>query len=353
MHRRFKWFVVVLAVAALAGTSCRKKSSSRTPSPTVPPPAPGNIGAVAGDRQVTISWTASAGAVSYNLYWDTVPGVTLATGAKISGVPNPVVHSSLTNGVTYYYVVTAVNVAGESGLSSEASATPVAGPSVPNPPTGVLAVGGNTQVTITWSPVSGATSYNIYWDVTPGVTALAGSPEIGVTSPHVHTGRLNGVTYYHVVTALNPTGESPESAEVFATPSVGGVQTASVVLGGAGTVTFASVEHYYDPGWPGPGIFMSNSTPPGYFIDIFWDDPIADPGCPFDTCLDPLYIDVITPTNDYWEVPCVYDVTLCVTQYATSLGGQTIGTFSGVVEDVFAIATLTLQSGTFTAERSY
>ena len=41
---------------------------------------------------------------------------------------------------------------------------------------------------------------------------------LGVASPFVHTGLVNGTTYYFVVTALNGSGESPDSAEVNATP---------------------------------------------------------------------------------------------------------------------------------------
>jgi hypothetical protein len=90
---------------------------------------------------------------------------------------------------------------------------------VPAAPTGVTATAGNTQVTIAWSPVSGATSYNIYWSTTPGVTTATGTKITGASNPYIQTGRTNGTTYYYVVTAVNGNGESPASAQVSATPT--------------------------------------------------------------------------------------------------------------------------------------
>jgi hypothetical protein len=96
------------------------------PPPEIPDP-PGNVDAVSGDEENTISWDASEGATSYNIYWDTETGVTKETGTKIEGVTSPHVHSGLENDQPYYYVVTAENEAGESDESDEVSATPEAG----------------------------------------------------------------------------------------------------------------------------------------------------------------------------------------------------------------------------------
>lgn len=89
------------------------------------PSAPGGVAASAGNAQVTVSWGAVSGATSYNVYWATSSGVLKSTGTKITGASNPHTHTGLTNGTTYYYMVTAANAAGESVESSEASATPV------------------------------------------------------------------------------------------------------------------------------------------------------------------------------------------------------------------------------------
>ena len=106
---------------------------------------------------------------------------------------------------------------GGGGSSSGGGGTTV---SVPSAPGGVSASAGNTQVTISWSSVSDATSYNIYWATTSGVTKSTGTKISGVTSSYTHTSLTNGTTYYYVVTAANSAGESSESSEVSATPTL-------------------------------------------------------------------------------------------------------------------------------------
>ncbi len=178
------------------------------------PGAPQNPQATAGDGSVTIQWSAVDGASSYNIYWSTTAGVTKATGTKIEGATSPYAHTGLTNGTTYYYVVTAVNGAGESAESAEVSARPqVAAPGVPQNPS---ATAGALSVTVKWDAVTGATSYNIYWSNTAGVTKANGTKITNATSPYQHNSLTPGITYYYVVTAVNATGESAESAQVSA-----------------------------------------------------------------------------------------------------------------------------------------
>ena len=78
---------------------------------------------------------------------------------------------------------------------------------------------GDAQNTITFTAVAGATSYNIYWKTTSGVTKLNGTKITGVTSPHVHTGLTNGVEIFYVYTAQDAETESVESNEVSGTPN--------------------------------------------------------------------------------------------------------------------------------------
>ncbi|VAX22298.1 hypothetical protein MNBD_NITROSPINAE04-2391 [hydrothermal vent metagenome] len=84
---------------------------------------------------------------------------------------------------------------------------------IPTAPTGVSASGGSSKVTVSWGAVTDATSYNIYWDTSPGVTT-ASNKITGVSSSYAHTGRTNGTSYYYVVTAVNSAGESSTSSEV-------------------------------------------------------------------------------------------------------------------------------------------
>jgi hypothetical protein len=88
-------------------------------------------------------------------------------------------------------------------------------PSNPSPPTGLSATydDANAWNWITWNPVDGATSYNLYWGTEPDVTE--GSQFAGNTcgTEFSHTSVEGGSTYYYKVMALNLAGESELSAE--------------------------------------------------------------------------------------------------------------------------------------------
>jgi len=101
-------------------------------------------------------------------------------------------------------------------------------------PTGLSAVAtGSGQVTLSWQPVSGATSYNIYIGTSSGGETFAYSESTSPGSSTV-TGLTNGTTYYFEVTAVNSSGESPRSSEVSATPllvlSVAGARSGQFTL---------------------------------------------------------------------------------------------------------------------------
>jgi hypothetical protein len=70
------------------------------------------------------------------------------------------------------------------------------------------------DATVAWNDVPNATSYNIYWSDTPGVTKKTGTKISNVTSPHKIPGLIKGKKYYVVVTAVNASVESEESEEM-------------------------------------------------------------------------------------------------------------------------------------------
>ena len=208
------YYFVVTAINAV-GESTESSQVSATPTPV--PPAPTGVTATAGNGDATIGWSAVAAATSYNIYYSKTPGVTKATGDRITAVTSPNVVTGLTNNTTYYFVVTAVNVVGEGPESSQVSATPNLDPPAP---TNVTAEAGHGEAMISWSPVTDATSYNIYFSTSSGVTKTTGTKIGGVTSPNLVTGLNNGTTYYFVVTAVNIFGsEGLESSQVSAMPT--------------------------------------------------------------------------------------------------------------------------------------
>src|SRR5262249_23280173 len=124
------------------------------------------------------------------------------------GVTSPAyTDSTVVNGVTYYYSVTAVNAGGESASSNQVSATPMAVP--PAAPSGLTASGAKRKIVLGWQESSGAKSYRVKRSTTSAgpygtITELT-------QASYTDTNVQRGVTYYYVVTAVNEAGESASS----------------------------------------------------------------------------------------------------------------------------------------------
>jgi hypothetical protein len=183
------------------------------------PAVPTGVMTTAGDAQVAIAWSASSGATSYHVKRGT------ASGGPFTQISAPTTTSftdtSVTNGTTYFYVVSALNSTGESADSTAASAKPTA-PTQPQSqilptPTSLVATAGNAQISLTWAISSGATSYHVKRSITTG------GPYTQISAPttntFLNTNLTNGTKYFYVVSALNAAGESANSAEANATPT--------------------------------------------------------------------------------------------------------------------------------------
>ena len=229
----FEWVVaslVALAVSFALACNGISSTSSGSGGGTTPqgtdPSAPTGLAATAGNQQVSLAWNASGGATSYHVKRSTTHG---GPYSQIAAPTNTnYTDTGLTNGTTYYYVVSAVNATGESANSSEVSATPStdAVATIPPAPTGLTATAGNQQIVLNWNASSGATGYHVKRG------SASGGPYAQVASPtgtsDTDTGLTNGTTYYYVVSGLNSAGESANSSQVSATPSSSTSTSASV-----------------------------------------------------------------------------------------------------------------------------
>ena len=137
---------------------------------------PWGLTATAGDGQVSLSWGAALGATGYNVKRAATSGgpyTNLPAGMQVNGTA----FTDLTaaNGTTWYYVVSAVNPAGEGAISAEASATTTA---VNPSPTLSMQVVSN-RVALSWSTgtLQSASLLSGPWqDVTNAVSPFVVSP---------------------------------------------------------------------------------------------------------------------------------------------------------------------------------
>lgn len=213
------YYYVVTAVTGGVETGNSNEASASEPAPV--PNVPTSLTATASDGGSTLNWLApSTGPTptSYKVYRSTTTGgpyTLLQSG--ITGLT--LGDSGLTDGTTYYYVVTALNHTTESQYSNQAAATPTAG--TPNAPTGLTAAPGNASVTLAWTASTGSpvpTGYDVFRGTTTGgpYTQIA-TNSAGVT--YLDSALTNGTTYYYVVTAVKNSNQSTRSNQATGTPN--------------------------------------------------------------------------------------------------------------------------------------
>ena len=215
----FRGLMITVCLALLAGCL-----PPRNNTPDIPV-APANLTATAGNAVVTLTWTASTDATGYDVKRATSAGGPYTQLAQLAAPTSGYTDSSVTNGTTYYYVVSTLTAAGSSADSPQVSATPGEPSMSPAPPTNLTATPGNAVVTLTWTASAGATGYNVKRATTSGgpYAQLAAPSSSGYTD----SSAINGVTYYYVVSTLTAVGESADSAQVSATPNTTSVTPAA------------------------------------------------------------------------------------------------------------------------------
>jgi len=181
-------------------------AASNSVTPATVPGAPTAVSASAGNALATISFAAPAsngGAAVTSYAAMASPG-----GFTASGPGSPVVVTGLTDGTAYTFTVTATNSAGTSPASAASNSVTPGGP--PGAPTSVSAAAGNAGATVSFvAPGSDGGSAITMYTMTSNPGGLTA---IGVDSPLVIGGLLDGTAYTFTVTATNSLGTGPASA---------------------------------------------------------------------------------------------------------------------------------------------
>jgi len=194
-----------------------------------PPAAPTGLTAIPGNSTVTLDWNdnSESDLYGYDIYRSTSSGSGYTRINLVRTKNSNYTDSNAAGGLTYYYIVTAVDTSyNESPDSNVVSATPT-DTIAPAAPTGLLAMPGNQTVSLNWNDngEGDLDGYNVYRSTTSGSGyAKINSPLVSV-SDYNDTTVVNGTTYYYVVTAVDgSSNESGYSIQSSATPSITGGQ---------------------------------------------------------------------------------------------------------------------------------
>jgi hypothetical protein len=129
-------------------------------------PVPAELAASADDTQVSLTWNATPGVTGYRISRATASGgpyTSLATTAATN-----LLDTGVTNGITYFYVITGLNTGLESAASSPVSARPSATITADEMRVIVALAGGNTNLAVNASVVGHTYQLQYRDDLTSG-----------------------------------------------------------------------------------------------------------------------------------------------------------------------------------------
>ncbi len=177
---------------------------------TTVPAAPVLTATLISATQINLSWTASTGATSYKL--ESSPDGSTWT-ALVSQSTLTFNNTGLTPDTAHHYRVFAINASG----SSAASNLPATITTLLAPPAGfAAAVTTSTNINLTWTAVTDATSYKIErsLDNATWVAIVPGTPFTGSSAAYSDASVLAGTQYFYRISASNTVGSSVVSATV-------------------------------------------------------------------------------------------------------------------------------------------
>jgi len=203
-------------VRAVNAIGQSKVSDQASATPAGIPDAPVVAPLDAQNGRVVISWTAPVydgglDVLSVSIHRGTSPDQ-LEQVQTFDLTEGTFTDSGLTNGVTYYYAMSAENAAGEGPMSEILDATPA---TVPSAPGNLVAIEKDGGIELTWetptenggAPVLGFRVHRAEGEGTPVLIATVAAGDLSYTD----FGAREGKEYIYTVTAFNRVGDSASS----------------------------------------------------------------------------------------------------------------------------------------------
>ena len=216
-----RWIIVLLLITIISAGPML--STAGAPSRAVPP-APNNVQAEPMDEKIRITWDYPTGfsgedLVGFILYKGTLPdSVDLIVKNDLGPYELSYTDSTVINGNTYYYSISAINDDGAGPKSTPVMAVP-RGPA--SPPTNFSSIHGANHLFLSWeepedengSPLEG---YSLFKGLSK--TNVSTRIDLGMKTNYTDSGLINGVTYFYQVLAITAYGDGRKTTVLSDSP---------------------------------------------------------------------------------------------------------------------------------------
>ncbi|MED4605536.1 fibronectin type III domain-containing protein, partial [Paenibacillus validus] len=197
----------------------------------IPPTVPSGLTVTAGDGQAALTWLANTDDTTiYHIYLN---------GIYLNSVSHPTTSytvTGLTNGTTYSFSISAEDEDGSESVKSEA-VTVIPTEPLTQKPTGLKAIAGDGQVTLSWTAnTDKTTKYHIYKN---GVYLTTVTHP---TTTYTVTGLSNGMQYSFTLKAEFASGQSSEASGAVNVTPAGPAPVTGIPAGGSANFGFSAAD---------------------------------------------------------------------------------------------------------------